>query len=80
MSSDGPLLIIISSPSGTGKTTLTRRLREQVSGLEFSVSHTTRKPRSGEKDGREYHFVSRETFERDRPRRAVMASWLRPSS
>ncbi len=63
MSSDGPLLIIISSPSGAGKTTLTRRLRERVSGLEFSVSHTTRKPRAGEKDGREYHFVSRETFE-----------------
>lgn len=64
MSNDGPLLIIISSPSGAGKTTLTSRLRERVPNLRFSVSHTTRKPRAGEEDGREYHFVSRETFER----------------
>jgi guanylate kinase len=64
MSSDGPLLLIISSPSGAGKTTLTARLRQQVPGLRFSVSHTTRKPRPGEQDGREYHFTSRETFER----------------
>jgi guanylate kinase len=63
MSSE-PLLIIISSPSGAGKSTLTGRLRERVSGLKFSVSHTTRQKRQGEVDGREYHFVSRETFER----------------
>lgn len=64
MSSDGPLLIIISSPSGAGKTTLTTRLRERIGNLRFSVSHTTRAPRANEQDGREYHFVSRETFER----------------
>ncbi len=64
MSSDGPLLIIISSPSGAGKTTLTTRLRERIANLRFSISHTTRPPRPGEQDGREYHFVSRETFER----------------
>jgi len=64
MSSEQPLLIIISSPSGAGKTTLTSRLRERIPNLRFSVSHTTRQKRPNEVDGREYHFVSRETFER----------------
>ncbi len=59
-----PLLLIVSSPSGAGKTTLTSRLMQQVPDLYFSVSHTTRKPRAAEEDGREYHFVSRETFEK----------------
>ena len=48
---------------GAGKTTLTRHLRKEVPNLRFSISHTTRKPRSGEEDGREYHFVSRAEFE-----------------
>ncbi|HMJ11943.1 MAG TPA: guanylate kinase [Polyangiaceae bacterium] len=59
-----PLLLIVSSPSGAGKTTLTARLMQQIPDLYFSVSHTTRKPRAAEQDGREYHFVSRETFEK----------------
>jgi guanylate kinase len=59
-----PLLLIVSSPSGAGKTTLTSRLMQQVPDLYFSVSHTTRKARAAEEDGREYHFVSRETFEK----------------
>jgi guanylate kinase len=62
MSNDGPLLLIVSSPSGAGKTTLSNRLLQDVPGLRFSVSHTTRKPRGNEKDGREYHFVSRDQF------------------
>jgi guanylate kinase len=64
MSSEGPLLLIVSSPSGAGKTTLTNALRERVSGVLFSVSHTTRKPRVGEVHGREYYFVDRAEFER----------------
>jgi guanylate kinase len=64
MSSEGPLLLIVSSPSGAGKTTLTNALRERVSGVLFSVSHTTRKPRTGEVHGREYYFVDRPEFER----------------
>lgn len=64
MSNSGPLLLIVSSPSGAGKTTLTSRLRQQIPDLGFSVSHTTRKPRPGEANGREYHFVGRETFEK----------------
>lgn len=51
------LLLIISSPSGAGKTTLCNRLRKEFADLAFSVSHTTRKPRPNEQNGREYHFV-----------------------
>ena len=58
------VLLILSSPSGAGKTTLTRRLMASFPELRFSVSHTTRAPRPNEKDGREYHFTSREAFER----------------
>ncbi len=57
------LLLILSSPSGAGKTTLTRKLQDKFKDLRFSVSHTTRKPRANEVDGRDYHFVDRETFE-----------------
>jgi guanylate kinase len=55
------ILMVISSPSGAGKTTLTRRLAE-THKLHFSVSYTTRPPRTGEIDGRDYHFVSPERF------------------
>ncbi|MEB2312944.1 MAG: guanylate kinase [Sorangiineae bacterium] len=64
MSSSAPLLFIVSSPSGAGKTTLTGRLREAIPELRFSVSHTTRAPRAGERDGREYHFVDAAGFRR----------------
>lgn len=63
MSSRAPLLFIVSSPSGAGKTTLTNRLRAEIPELRFSVSHTTRTPRAGEQDGREYHFVDASSFE-----------------
>jgi guanylate kinase len=58
------ILFIISAPSGSGKSTLVNGLRSQLSGLDFSISWTTRKPRGSEQDGREYHFTSREEFER----------------
>lgn len=58
------LLIILSSPSGAGKSTLARRLMDWDPTLRFSVSATTRAPRPGEADGREYHFRSRAEFER----------------
>lgn len=57
------LLLILASPSGAGKTTLTKRLLEAIPDFGFSVSHTTRKPRAGETDGKDYHFVERATFE-----------------
>jgi guanylate kinase len=56
------LLLILSSPSGAGKTTLTRMLQERYGDLSFSVSHTTRPPRANEVDGRDYHFVDRHRF------------------
>ena len=59
-----PRLLIISSPSGAGKTTLARRIMAKIPEYEVSVSHTTRKPRPGEEDGREYYFVSRAEFDR----------------
>jgi guanylate kinase len=58
------ILFIISAPSGSGKSTLVSELRKQVSGVDFSISWTTRPPRGSEQDGREYHFTDRETFER----------------
>ncbi len=56
------LLIILSSPSGAGKTTLARRLMRWDASLNFSVSATTREPRAGEEDGREYYFRSHAEF------------------
>ena len=58
------ILFIISAPSGSGKSTLVSEVRKQLSGIEFSVSWTTRAPRGSEQDGREYHFTTREEFER----------------
>lgn len=57
------LLLILSSPSGAGKTTLARMLMAWDPTMRFSVSATTRPPRPGEADGREYHFVDRAAFE-----------------
>jgi guanylate kinase len=56
------LLIILSSPSGAGKSTLARALRAWDPAIRFSVSATTRPPRPGEQDGRDYHFRSRDAF------------------
>jgi guanylate kinase len=57
------VLLVVSSPSGAGKTTLCNRLRSEFPKLGFSVSYTTRQPRPGETDGVEYHFVSVERFQ-----------------
>ncbi|OLD48417.1 MAG: guanylate kinase [Actinobacteria bacterium 13_1_40CM_2_65_8] len=65
MSSSKPgLLIVISGPSGVGKDTVIKRVLELDPNLRYSVSYTTRAPRPGEVDGVNYHFVSREEFER----------------
>ncbi|HEY4355606.1 MAG TPA: guanylate kinase [Acidobacteriaceae bacterium] len=58
------ILFIISAPSGSGKSTLVSEVRRLVTGLDFSVSWTTREPRGSEEDGREYHFTTKENFER----------------
>jgi len=58
-------LIIISSPSGGGKGTLIKEILDRVPNLGYSVSLTTRAPRFGEEDGRHYHFVSKEEFQKE---------------
>ena len=58
------LLLIISSPSGAGKTTLTHRLLQTFPDLSFSVSHTTRKARANEVDGQDYYFIDTAEFEK----------------
>jgi guanylate kinase len=58
-----PLLLILSAPSGTGKTTLARRVVAAHPGALFSVSYTTRSPRGAERDGVDYRFVSEERFQ-----------------
>lgn len=57
------LLYIVSAPSGTGKTTLLKRVMDYLPDIRFSISYTTRPPRPGERDGEHYHFVSPERFQ-----------------
>lgn len=57
------LMLVLSSPSGAGKTTLSRKLLAEDSDLTLSISVTTRKMRPGEVDGRDYHFIDRKTFD-----------------
>lgn len=59
-------LYILSAPSGCGKTTILREVMANINGLVFSVSHTTRAPRSGERNSVDYHFVTEEEFHRMR--------------
>ena len=61
-SPDRGALFVVSGPSGVGKSTLVKAAMDEVPGLEFSVSATTRSPRPGEVDGREYHFLGPEGF------------------
>jgi guanylate kinase len=56
------LFIVVSAPSGTGKTSICRQVLKMFPNIRFSVSYTTRLPRPGEVDGRDYHFVSEESF------------------
>ena len=61
---DKNVMVILSSPSGVGKTTLTKKIQQKYQSFKISVSHTTRSPRSNEVDGVDYHFVSKKTFEK----------------
>jgi len=66
--------MVVSAPSGTGKTSICRSLLRDFPELRFSVSFTTRQPRKGEVEGRDYHFVSPETF-RDKIQAGEFAEW-----
>ncbi|MEA3486097.1 MAG: guanylate kinase, partial [Thermodesulfobacteriota bacterium] len=68
------LLIVISAPSGAGKTTICKRLLDEFPDLYFSVSCTTRPPRKGEKDGRDYHFISVKDF-KERIEKSEFVEW-----
>ncbi|MBI3932151.1 MAG: guanylate kinase [Acidobacteria bacterium] len=63
-SSAAPSVIVVSAPSGAGKSTVLKRVLREIPRIRFSVSHTTRPPRPGETEGVEYHFVSHEAFRR----------------
>ena len=58
------IMVILSSPSGVGKTTITKKIQQKYQSFKISVSHTTRLPRSNEVDGVDYHFVSHEKFKK----------------
>jgi len=63
LSERSPVVVVVSAPSGAGKTTVVARVLRELGGIRFSVSHTTRAPRGAERDGVEYHFVHRSAFE-----------------
>ena len=73
------LLFVISAPSGAGKTTLCKALTDSLENLRHSISYTTRKPRPGEIDGREYYFATEERFQ-DMVRAGDFAEWARVHS
>lgn len=70
------LLIVVSAPSGTGKTTVCNKLLEQMPEMKRSVSLTTRPPRREEREGEHYYFVSKQRFEQERDR-GRLAEWAR---
>ena len=72
---DKGLIIVISAPSGAGKSTICRRLLAAYPEIEFSVSYTSRAPRPNEINGKDYHFISREDFQR-RMDEGEFAEWV----
>ena len=56
------VMVILSSPSGAGKTTITKKIQQKYNSFKLSVSYTTRKPRSNEVEGVDYHFITKEKF------------------
>ena len=63
-SSNGSIMVILSSPSGAGKTTLTKKIQQKYQNFKISVSHTTRKPRSNEVEGIDYFFTDHDEFKK----------------
>ena len=61
---DQNIMVILSSPSGVGKTTITKKIQQKYNSFKISVSHTTRSARSNEVEGVDYHFVNKETFKK----------------
>ena len=63
-SSNGSIMLILSSPSGAGKTTLTKKIQQKYQNFKISISHTTRKPRQNEVEGIDYFFINYKEFEK----------------
>ena len=57
------IMVVLSSPSGAGKTTITKKIQQKINSFKISVSHTTREPRANEIDGVDYNFISKNQFE-----------------
>jgi guanylate kinase len=74
--SNNRILFVVSAPSGAGKTTLVAKLLRKDRALQKTVSHTTRSPRRGEKNGRDYFFVTRKRFE-EMKRRGDFVEWAK---
>jgi guanylate kinase len=74
MMRDEGLLYIVSAPSGTGKTTLLKRVMDYFPDIKFSISYTTRPPRPGERDGKDYHFISPQRFQ-EMVKEKAFAEW-----
>jgi len=70
------LLFVFSAPSGTGKSTIVRALKKKVGGFCYSISHTTRDVRGNEKDGVDYHFIDRVTFN-EMVKRGAFVEWAK---
>jgi guanylate kinase len=68
------VLLVVSAPSGTGKTTLCKQLLKMVQDLRFSISYTTRAPRRGERNGKDYHFITKQEF-KDKIDREEFVEW-----
>jgi guanylate kinase len=66
------LMLVLSSPSGAGKTSIARRLLQEDPGIALSISHTTRQKRKGETEGKDYHFVDKDAFAQMRDRGAFL--------
>jgi guanylate kinase len=72
---DKGLFIVVSAPSGTGKSSLCRELLNAFPKIQFSISHTSREPRPGEQEGKDYFFVSREEF-KQKIKRGEFIEWI----
>ena len=75
MQSNG-IIFILSAPSGTGKSTVCKLLKQKLPDLKFSISHTTREPRDGEAEGTAYHFISQKEFE-EKVKRGEFLEWAK---
>ena len=66
------IMVVLSSPSGAGKTTITKKIQQKFSSFKISVSHTTRKPRPNEVDGIDYNFINEKSLKRENKKKFLL--------